>query len=76
MEYAVFCVEAVDGVPVDPCGTVGGVAMVPLVAPTAGSQPLDYAQGGEVFAWALSLILVTYWIGVAAGAVMRVIRSA
>lgn len=74
-DLAVFCVEAVDGVPVEPCGSYQGVAMAPMVAPTAGATAIDAVAAGEVFAWALTLVLVPYVIGIVIGAILKVIRT-
>jgi len=69
------CVAAVDGVAVAPCGTVGTQALVPVVRQVEGG-PIDYSGHGELFAWALTFVLVAFVVGFTTGAIMRVIRSA
>jgi Mg/Co/Ni transporter MgtE len=69
------CVPALDGVAVQPCGTVGTQALVPVVRQITGG-PLDYSGQGQLFAWALTFVLVAFAVGLTTGAIMRVIRSA
>lgn len=76
MVDVVSCVAASDGVAVAPCGTVEGVAMVPLVIQLPGYAPLDYSQSGQLFAWAVSLPLIAFIIGLVIGSMIRVIRGA
>ncbi|GAB7551166.1 hypothetical protein NRB_06630 [Novosphingobium sp. 11B] len=71
----VHCVPAPDGVPAAPCGTVDGVALIPVVL---APQPLqiDTSEAPQFFAWGLGLPLSCFVTGLVVGAVMRVIRSA
>lgn len=70
------CVPAVDGVPVDPCGTVGTQALVPVVRSINPLPPLDYSGIGQLFSWAVGFVLIVFVVGVGVGAIVRVIRSA
>lgn len=72
----VECVPAPPGgLAVDPCGTVGGVALVPIVRDVSGTA-LDYSGTGQLFSWVVTLVLVSFVVGLVVGAIMRVIRSA
>jgi len=50
--------------------------MTPLVVQLPGSQPLDYAHLGQLFAWSVSLPLIAFVIGLTIGSLIRVIRAA
>jgi hypothetical protein len=71
----VACVPASDGVPVDPCGSLDGQALVPVVQQLGGGE-LDHSELGALFAYGLSIILVGFLIGAVVGHVIRLIRSA
>lgn len=69
------CVPASDGVAAAPCGTIDGVALVPVVmAPQP--IPIDTSQAAALFAWGLSLVLIVFVTGLTVGSIVRVIRSA
>lgn len=76
-QLVVRCVEALDGIAVHPCGTYQGVAMVPDVQDDTGQdfQP-DFTQSPQLFAWAFSMVLMAWMLGLTIGKIMRVIRSA
>ena len=74
--FVVECVPAPGGVAVDPCGTVSGTAMAPLVRHLNAPPVLDLAALGDLFAWAFSLVGIAFAVGLTVGAIMRVIRSA
>lgn len=74
MRYVIECVEAPDGIPVDPCGTVEGVALVPVVVQVA--DDLDYTGVAALYSWALSSVLIAFVVGLTVGAIMRTIRAA
>ena len=50
--------------------------MVPLVVHLADPATLDYSQTGQLFAWAVSLPLIAFVIGLTIGSIIRVIRAA
>ena len=75
MQLVVSCVPASDGIAVDPCGVVDGVAMVPKVVPLV-AQGLDYSGLGPLFSWVVSFVLIVFVVGLTVGAIMRVVRSA
>jgi hypothetical protein len=70
------CIPAPDGVPVDPCGTVGGQALVPVVRQVEPLPALDYSGVDELFIWAVAFVLVVFVVGYSVGAMLRLIRSA
>lgn len=72
--YDLRCIVAADGVPVAPCGSVAGVALVPVAVPV--EPAFDPASGPVVFGWALTLVGGVYVVGLVTGAIMRIIRSA
>lgn len=74
-ELAVFCVEAIDGIAVDPCGTYQGVPLAPLVAPVAGAGPLDVEAAVQVLSWAMMLPLAAYFVGVIVGGIFSLMNS-
>jgi hypothetical protein len=70
------CIVAPDSVPVEPCGTVGGVALVPVVRQIEPVPSLDYSGLAPLFSWAVSFVLLAFVVGLVVGSIMRVIRSA
>lgn len=76
MAYVVQCVVASDGVPVAPCGTIGGVAYAPVVVESPDPAALDFTAGPDLYVWSLTLVITVFVVGLTVGAIMRVIRSA
>ena len=70
------CVPAPDGSPVDPCGSVGGQALAPIVRNIEPLPALDYSGLGQLFVWALSFVLIAFVVGFTVGAILRLIRDA
>ncbi len=71
--YDIKCVPAPDGLPVDPCGSVGGVALHPVLIV---SDPFDGSSGVQLFAYGFGLVGGCFVVGFVIGAIIRVIRSA
>jgi hypothetical protein len=69
------CVPATDGIAQAPCGTVDGVALIPAALPPQPVQ-LDTSHANALFAWGLSVVMMTFVVGLVVGAIQRVIRSA
>lgn len=76
MTLVVECVPAMDGVPVEPCGTVGTQALVPVVRHLDAPPDIDLQLLGDLFAWSFSLVCIVFVVGLTVGTIMRVIRSA
>lgn len=72
--YYVQCQVAADGIAVAPCGTVEGVALVPVLV-DAVPPALDYSQAGDAFAFGLTVVLVPWIIGMVVGSIVRVVRD-
>lgn len=70
------CIAAPDGVPVAPCGTVGGQPLAPVVRQLDGPPTIDAQLHGQAFSWGLSLVAIVFVVGLTVGSIMRVIRSA
>ena len=71
----VQCVPASDGVAQAPCGTVDGVALIPVALPFQPT-PIDTSGAQAMFAWGMSVVLITFVVGLTVGAIVRVIRAA
>ena len=81
MRLVVTCEATPDGVPVDPCGTVDGVAMGPVLARLDDtffdtSASLVASVAGDLFVQALTITVSVFVVGIVVGGVMRLIRSA
>jgi hypothetical protein len=74
-QLVLYCVPASDGVAAAPCGTVDGVALIP-VAMAPEPIPIDTSQAQALFAWGLTMVLVCFATGLTVGAIVRVIRAA
>lgn len=71
--YSIRCAPAPDGVPVDPCGTVGGVALSPVLV---AEEPFNGSSGVELFSYGFGLVGGLFVVGFVIGSIIRVIRSA
>ncbi|PHK28014.1 hypothetical protein VF14_35415 [Nostoc linckia z18] len=74
-QLIVHCVPAPDGVAAAPCGSVDGVALIPVVGPPE-PQPIDTSAANHLFAWSLSAVLICFVVGLTVGGIVRVIRAA
>lgn len=76
MGLRVACVQASDGIAVHPCGTLDGVAYVPVIVSDPEPGTLDFTNSGELFAWGFTTVALAWVVGLTIGFIMRVIRSA
>ena len=75
MGLRVACTQSGDGVPVHPCGTLDGVAYVPVIVNDPEPDALDFTNSPELFAWSFTMVLLAWVTGLVIGKIMRVIRS-
>lgn len=67
---ALVCAVAPDNVPVDPCGTLGGVAYHPIVDLTP-APPLDSGELSGIFAAFFGPIVGVFVLGHVIGKLVR-----
>lgn len=73
-QFSVHCVPTTANQSSDPCTKVDGVNYAPVMVEYTLPE-YDYLMAADFFAWALSLVLICYVIGLVTGQIIKVIRS-
>ena len=75
MAFDVQCHPTGGGASVPPCVSVDGVDYAPVMVELTIAE-IDYQTGGQLFAFALTMVVGCWLTGLAVGAIVRVVRSA
>ncbi len=76
MALVVACLPTGSETNVAPCVTnAAGQATQPVAIDLADLEPLAAGQAGELFAAALTVVIVAFFVGSVVGGILRLIRS-
>ena len=75
MPRFVVCVPAEGAPSAAPCADVGGVPHQAVVMELAAPGDVQFSNGGQLFAYGFTAMIVFWLIGLSIGAVLSVIRG-
>ena len=75
MVWVIACVPADDGIAVDPCGSIGGVAHTPVVVELGAPETATLDTSQDLYVWSITVIGLCFLVGFVVGQILRVIRA-